>query len=401
MPEIRLKLLPKEFFGRLFQYAFASVALSVGGTAVYFERDEIAIERWTFTETVNRALSIAKYALERRGVECEEEPFGIRCCSLDRGPQLYTVGARGDMAVLAQAASDYGLNSCKYISRSGAEVVTWTHFAISYGLKVLEEDGPLGGGAYSLPWLAKASLFSNIRTMGRMGKSKDVTLDIDSLGAMMLGGLLAYQGSHRVGSAGRGALEFYLLPQSPDKVYSTLLDLVIVENNVSSGFVARSVALANDTGASLEQALLLYFNLTLHQRGERARGLTGQGLTSNARIYTVSPGRRPQIRSGMPLSTSLIETFSGSTLSSLHRLWRASRESRDGGRYSSVVNTCLTNMYLQTLSPCSPSFAYDCARVASSIVMDDSAGESLRDAARRLVASISSDVQASLQRCGG
>ncbi len=370
---MRIKLMPKETFGRRMQYAFLSMAPE-DSTVVRYETDIVEFDDVeSYVKTVELALEAILGFLYDEGSQarCRLEPVhGIDCCKLDRGPTLYTSGI-SDSKILRDA----GLDKCMYPAAKGGPRVAWTHAAVSYAVMVLERGEPLRGGDYRAPNLAKASLFTNVRGVGVATESKEIRVDLDAMGTVLLGGAIAFLGSHRLGHDER--LEFFLLPDSPTATYSVLRS--IMAGKTTGNLAGRVSRLIRDFNVGFEQALALITASLLYENEEKVSKLGVGRLSASGRLYTVSPGQRrqkrqkpqrPMIRSGTPLSTLLYEAYEKDTISAFNWFTNAAEaasRSRRDRIDKGVVASCLNYLYLQAQSPCATGFMYDCARILAEL----------------------------------
>ncbi|BAN89823.1 hypothetical protein [Aeropyrum camini] len=395
---IRIPLLPESMLGRNLQYAFLSMA-DPARTVVYYERGYAEIYRDEFLEAVATSVEAiaSSLAMHDRQVECRRLE-GIDCCNLHPGPKLYTSGT-SDSKILASA----GLDECMARTRKGGETLGWTQAAISYAVKVLRRGGPLGGGGYQLPMLAKATVFSKLRAPGTSLEAKRLTIDKDVLGSILLGGALAFLGRHNFSSRGQDYAEVFLIPGSVSERYKILREILSL-NGLRGNIAARASRIVSNTGASLELSFSLAMATLLHEAGEVARNLGGMPA-SDARIYTVAAGRRPMVRSGLSISDLYYKAYSKTTVYMLYRLAveKAGGRGEQAGSHINVARTCIETLFLQASEPCTTSFALDCARLLVGLANATTASSplppSIREPAVKLATALERDLSRMKSRC--
>ncbi len=376
---VEIRLVGPETLGRRFQYAFLSMADTVEvyparGVAVFPTVDD-------YVETVEKALQAVVRGLDwgpssqgRQGCQGPSFSVGglvIDCCRIDRGPSVYAMGKRIDVEVFRRA----GLDKCYYSltggrRRGGGPTIGWAHAAISYALKVLGKGGPLGSKPeYDVPWLAKASLFGKTRSMAGAREAKAIQVDVDSLGTILLGGSLAYLGSHRVTGAGGGeTVEFYVIPDYVSDTYRVLRE-VSVYQGIRDNLASRLARLVSELQVGVEQALALSYGSLLVEQSQLVTGIGAGRLLAAGKLYIVESGRRPQVRDGVPL-TDILNRFYGDRL--VKHAWWFAREALsargDVGSYARrAASTCINMLFLQTMTS-SELFLRDCARLLAGLL---------------------------------
>ncbi|MEB3787975.1 MAG: hypothetical protein GSR78_04375 [Desulfurococcales archaeon] len=400
----RLNLLPEEAFGRRLQYAFLSMAYEGSADArvrVYYDRgyaDFDSVEG--YVRVVREALSRIVSSLKRENRSgCPVPPVGgVDCCMLDRGPSLYTSGA-SDLKLLREA----GFTRCPYITAKGEESVSWVHAAVSYALRVMEE-GPLGGRAeHGIPGLAKVTVFSSVRGSGVRREAKNIRVDLDALGTVLLGGALAYLGSHRMSESGGDRLEFLLVPDRPGFEYKVFRDIASADG-LGGNLAARAAMLVSGLGVGVEQALSVSLAILLNKHRDMLRGVGVEDrVVGSARLYTVSSGQRPMLRGGLPLSTVVYKAYSWSLLGRLAEAASYARRIRGGDKaraFSSALAECMNDMFLQASAPCHTSFLADCARLLSQVSHDEGLPSEARERAAGLLEAVSRDYESLTGGCG-
>ncbi len=364
---VRLELAPPMTLGRRLQYAFLSLFLGEGGSSLEITGDYAIIgSRERFLEKVNESIGLITSSMKwgrTASSECDVTVSGINCCDLDAGPKFYVAGT-SDYLV----ASNAGLDICKYRNSKGEYTTAWTHSALSYALKVIEEGGPLGGEKkYAIPILAKSTLFSGVRGAKRV-EVKELYIDIDTLGSILLGGAIAFLGRQKPYSGGnQKPLEFYVIPDTPNGYYS-LMRSIAATGGLQANIAAFASTLSRELNTSLEVGLMLALARRLYEYGRKASEF-GRSASASARVFTVTVGKnRPMVRGGLPLSLVMYESYSESTiklLSALSFTAIKAKGRRGGGgevNLDTVVSNCIEGLYLQTLSPCNGDYVYNCTR---------------------------------------
>ncbi len=403
---LRLELLPEEAFGRRLQYAFLSVAY----TSPYDSRVRMYHDRGyadfnskeEYVDVVREALSLIVKALRydrRSSAGCSVPPVGgIDCCTLDRGPSLYTSGA-SDLKTLSKA----GLTACPYITSQGKQSVSWVHAAVSYAVRVIENGGPIGGsGVYEIPSLAKVTVFSNVRGARVKKEAKTIKAGLDELGTVLLGGALSYLGSHRLSEKGGERLEFLLVPDRPSYEFKVFRNIASTDG-ISGNLAARAAALVSELGVGVEQAFSLAVAILLGRHQELLRGLGSEDrVVGSARLYTVSSGQRPMLRGGLPLSTIIYRTYSRELLNALNgTVWYA-RRVRGGKAHEalgSALRECISGLFLQASAPCHTGFLADCGRLLGQVAFDDEMPSEARSRASRLLGMVSREYERLAREC--
>ncbi|MEB3807082.1 MAG: hypothetical protein GSR73_06170 [Desulfurococcales archaeon] len=392
MSFVRVKLLPRSMLGRRFQYAFAS--LSIERVEVRYESDEMIFpDETSYVNTVKLALKniLDVYTQSNPLRDCKPSTaHGIDCCRLRGGPKLY--------------GNDYndikrmGLGECPYITTKGKAKYTWTHLAVSYALKVIERKGPLRDPEeFGVPSLAKATLFSKIRGIGAKTETKEIKVDKDAIGTMLLGGSLSFLGSYNVSRRGRDQMEFYLLPDIPGRTYSTILQIASIQD-FSNNLAALTTSLLKNLGVSMEAALTLAIAVLLYRNEELVSGIEGgaESLVSGVKLYTVSPsGNRPQLRSGIPLSLALYKTYTKRSIQLVNGLAHSRSDI-----VKSAARECIHDMFLQSVSPCNGSFIVDCGRILAAVTQERDLNKEILGMASSLLKSLDREYSRILQECG-
>jgi len=397
---VEIRLLDPEMLGRRFQYAFLSFADNVDvrpdlNVAIFPSREEYIL-------TVKRALeaileSLVWPATTRRKTRCPEYAiteagYGIECTRLDRGPSLYQAGKKSDYRTL-QAA---GFNICKYINQKCEETVAWLHAAVSYALQVINNGGPLGGEpSYDIPWLARATLFTKIRSVRGATKAKDKTIDKDTLGTVLLGGALAYLGSHRVGEQ---QLEFYVLPEYVSKAYRALRQIAAADG-ITANLAARVARISSELSISFEQAIALVVAALAYKHVSMAEslGVSVDDVLASGKLYTIQSGRRAQVRAGTPLPNLLLKAYSEATINRLNWFVNEALRQRDSDAASAAKNaasTCVNSLFLQAITGASGElYLKDCMRDLLAVHEYEKTTRLLREAARSLLTALEEEAE--------
>ncbi len=403
---ITIELAPEDSLGRRFQYAFLSYALgliSTGGVVwdPLSETAEFSTPK-VFVDAVNIArdaiVSFLRLNKKPRGCESVNVPEGIDdCCLIDSGPKSYAAGGVYEGTVFTKAFStgdNPPLCSVKVPTAKGVTTRSeWVHAAISYATLVIQKGGPLRGGKeFELPWLAKATLFGKARETYSSSK-KRVKIDLDTLGTILLGGALSYLGRFRLGQEG---VEFYIIPDSPNKEYATLRNVVAAGGLVqgpSSNIAGISAWVANNFAVSLEVAFSLALAVRIFHANITTSALEQKGVELSAKIYNIKPQRRPMVTGSVPLSLNIAKAYDLRTIVGLLSFARrilGNKEALQKGA-ASVVSNCLNALYLQSLSPCWTSYLTECVRELDSISATLSGAVALD--ARRLKQEIAKDYE--------
>ncbi|MCE4624523.1 MAG: hypothetical protein F7C35_01480 [Desulfurococcales archaeon] len=395
---VKIKLLDPEMLGRRFQYAFISFS-----ERAYIRPSEGEVEFGSvddFLDAVEEALKAILDGLtwpvsSNRRQKCSDltvqvAGYSIVCNRLDRGPRLYQLGSKSDFAIIRNAQLDL----CKYVTQKCDKTVAWTHAAVSYALKVLEMEGPLNGPPeYEIPWLARATLFSKVRSVRGTVDAKGKLIDVDTLGTILLGGALSYLGSQRLDAGGRGQaseVEFYILPDYPSKEYRVLRQISAAEG-ITGNIAARTVRLLRELTVSFEQALALSIAVAVYRHAGIAQkaGVNIDAALSSGKLYSVQPGQRAQVRVGLPLTNVLLHSYERGTINSLEwfideALRQKDKEARNAAK--NAASTCLNSLFLQAVSGASGDlYLRDCARDLVAVYNYDKAGNRLKEAARSLL----------------
>jgi len=420
----KLPLAPPNTLGRRFQYAFLS--LDPGKARLYPSAGYVEFGSTSdYVELVRRTVQrIARLirAQGRRGsrASCRVisvTDVSIDCCSLDRGPRLYRAGSRGDYGLLRQLVSaitsassrgDYGLlrsvdlNLCTRPGKRG-EAIAWVHAAISYAVKVLQNNGPLGGKISDLPWLAKATLFSKARLAGPGTQPglRTAGLTLDSLGTVLLGGAIAYAGAETIGER-RETLEFYIIPDTVAEVYITLRDLMIGTGVLDSTLI-RAARLAKTFPVSLEAAASLVLAVSIAERYGSLEQLSSaqlaevEQLDKSALVVTVTPQQRPLVRSAVPLTTALYFQYNSRTLRLMlkvaQQLAQQVMADRELSGAADVVGVCINTLLLHVYSQDASHLAH-CIRGLESIAvsLEDKGQYDLASSIYRLIGMLVHDI---------
>lgn len=395
----KLPLAPPETLGRRFQYAFLSLdpLLSkldpLAGYAIFDKTDD-------YLELVNKALSainaIRKPRVRRSG-KCVNVQ-GIDCCSLHEGPTLYATGKevsiggrtfKGDYRILALA----GLNKCPYITAGNKVSFAWIHAAVSYADMVISNGSPLGGRVDDLPWLAKATLFGKMRVTGGGGK-QPITLTLDSLGSILLGGSIAFLLKRRINDS---TLEFYLVPDSVHSGFANLRNYMLLHGNIDEGTMAKAVRMASDYPISLEVAISLILAGDLASKYGRASQMSYtniEELEMAATIVTVARQKnRPMIVSVIPLSMIIYLSYKPHTILSTIDLATRTKGAKELQGFRSLIADCINSMYLQAVHKSSSDHLSGCIRglMTAADQADDKGLTNLRDRLRSLVSMLARD----------
>jgi len=387
---VRIRLLDPEMLGRRFQYAFLSFANRVEvrpdlGEAIFPSEDEYVSTVEAALDAIIRALSWPENAKKKSKcpdyeIDCDGT---IKCTSLDRGPNLYQAGKKSDRRTLKAA----GLTTCKYYTSKCDEGVAWVHAAVSYACMVLSRGGPLGGGArYDIPWLARATLFSKIRSVRGTSEARTKTIDIDTLGTVLLGGALSYLGRHRLGDSD---IEFYVLPDYVSEAYRALREIAALDG-ITGNLAARVANTVKNLGAGFEQALALATATLASKHEARAQemGVDVNEALASGKLYTIQSGQRVQVRAGVPLPNALLKAYTPETLKALDWFIDESLKAR-GDAKSHVKNaavTCLNAMFLQAISSgVGELYIKDCMRVLAALLDQETLPKKTKEAARNLL----------------
>ena len=393
--QVRIRLLSPEMLGRRFQYAFLSFSDYAEvrpdlGEAVFPSPEEYVRTVWEALAAIVEGLSWPEPSKEgkcpRPTVSAGE--WSIDCSRLDRGPSLYQLGSKSDAAILQGA----GLTACAYVTRACKATVAWTHAAVSYALEVIRRGGPIGGGAsLEVPWLARASLFSRIRSVRGPSEAKGARIDADTLGTILLGGALSYLGSWRVDSGRQASeLEFYVLPDYPSRAYRVLRQIA-ASGGIRDNLAAKAVRLLRELSVSYEQALAVSVASQVYSHAAIARraGVEVDEALAAGKLYTVQPGRRAQVRAGVPLTNVLLRVYSEETLRSLDIFVSQATRVRDreaGNAARNAASECVNSLFMQALSGGSGDlYLRDCARALAALHGYDKAPPQLRRSAAILL----------------
>lgn len=401
----KLPLAPPNTLGRRFQYAFLSLdpdKARLYPSAGYVEFGSTSDYVELVRRTVQRIARLIR-AQGRRGsrASCRVisvTDVSIDCCSLDRGPRLYRAGSRGDYGLLRSV----DLNLCTRPGKRG-EAIAWVHAAISYAVKVLQNNGPLGGKISDLPWLAKATLFSKARLAGPGTQPglRTAGLTLDSLGTVLLGGAIAYAGAETIGER-RETLEFYIIPDTVAEVYITLRDLMIGTGVLDSTLI-RAARLAKTFPVSLEAAASLVLAVSIAERYGSLEQLSSaqlaevEQLDKSALVVTVTPQQRPLVRSAVPLTTALYFQYNSRTLRLMlkvaQQLAQQVMADRELSGAADVVGVCINTLLLHVYSQDASHLAH-CIRGLESIAvsLEDKGQYDLASSIYRLIGMLVHDI---------
>lgn len=352
-----LPLAPAETLGRRFQYAFLSLDPDLA--IVDEAQDRVLFKRISdYLDLVNKALNLIKQLTVSKaniGKHSNVIVRGINCDELHEGPRLYRAGA-GDYTLLEKEAK---FTNCPYTNPRGRRKrktkVAWIHAAVSYADQVLSQGSLLGRKVDDLPWLAKATVFGKMRTVGGgqvfREKLEASKLTLDTLGSILLGGSISFLWSQRLGDS---TVEFYLVPNTVHKGYANLRNIMLARG-FSKGSVARAVRLVSDYPVSLEVALAL----TLAQDLASSLGPASQissymdaaELEKAATLMTVTPQQRPMVTSVIPLSIAVYAAYSDKTLKVVsYAGYSASMVLKQIPGLRDVIGSCVGSMYLQAVN---------------------------------------------------
>jgi len=394
-----LRLAPEYTLGRRFQMALLSFApgevLVRGDEAVLESAEDYVAAVESAARHVKERLELRKARANCKGGTLELEVLGtIDCCRYPGTPKLYTAGA-----------SDYRL------LQESLGVNSWICAALVYADRVLARGAPLGGQAKDLPWLAKVSLFSNVRGPGGGkggGKKRKgaAVYSLDTLGSVLLGGAAGFLGGYRLG--GGDQAEFYLLPEAPSQGYATLLDALSLggPNKGPQGNLAGAASwLASIAPVSLEAAVGAVAAAKLAEAGGTAGGLGFRNVLGEAKLYLVrSGGKRPLAAEGLPLTDAYLEVPGPGAVQALLRLaWEAERRRRESGGALEAVAGCLNAALLDAASPCSSTGLQGCLRDLDSLAKSPSLWRGARGVAERAAEAekeVYRSLSALLGRCG-
>ncbi len=403
MAEIEIKLLEPEMLGRRFQYAFLSFSDTV--TLRPSLNSAIFTSARDYVESVEEVLkaitgSLAWPETTRRKGKCHTitlDRHRIECTRLDKGPNLYQAGNKSDLKNLTSA----GLDQCKYVTQKCDETVAWTHAAVSYAVRVIENEGPLNGpAAYDIPWLARATLFTKIRSIRGAAEAKEKRIDIDTLGTILLGGALSYLGTHSIADQ---RLEFYILPDYPSTAYKVLRQIAAIDG-ITGNLAAKIARLAGEISVSLEQALTFSTASLIHKHAAIAQkaGVDVDEALASGKLYMVQPGRRAQVRAGIPLTNIILHSYDEATIRALDWLVGEALRQRDreGGRTAkNVASICMNNMFIQVLAGSSGDVHLrDCTRALATVYEYEKVTTSFREAAIALLLRLEREVLRMLSR---
>ena len=392
-----VRLAPPYTLGRALQYAAFSSVIPVGGTSDVVVDEDYEVVRVrrpvVFQRLAEAVVEVALQYFARRapsgGCEGATLPFPslgveIDCCRLDTGPRLYSFGKKRDADVLLRA----GLDDCYTIGEKGAKRVTWTGGAMSYARRLLERGGPLGGRAEDLPTLAKATLFSRYKTPTGYVNAEKIPVDLDTLGTVLLGGVLAFLGR-------QGATEYYLLPSAPVGGYRLIADLLRIATSPRPYLIARELPVGLEAALSLELSYRIL-------NGEARIDLAGS-VISRSRVLVVDAGRRPLVLGSIPLTLLPARVFGASSLDRLLQLAVQSLRAGNGSTgLRDAAAGCLRAAVAFSSNPCGDETLLACIRDLARLYSgSDRLPAQARRLVRGLVPSLSRDMDRALGGCTG
>ncbi len=388
--EARIGLLPPAYMGRRMQYALLSlspIAKDPDRLSYTLLSGEARLSTTELKALAMQALGFITASLRANQRNCRGPTLaGVDCCSISGGPTLYTSGSN-DKKILENA----GLAECHIVKEARGRgkpglTVGWTHAAVSYALKVLEDRVDGGERRYDLPMLAKSSLFSRSRGYTGVWETRNYKVSLHELGTTLLGGAIAYLGRQRVSEGGDrgGSIEFYLLPDRPSGEYRALASLASM-GSLGGNLAARAARLAR-TGVSLEAAISLAFAVMVDMYRSKLSGLNPALVAGSARVYMVGTGQRPMIRGGIPISPAFYQAYTSPTIRRLYNI-----ATNAGGSLKDAAVNCINKLFLQAQSGPHGDYILDCARTlegALSSLKEKEATSDLTEEARRLLESL-------------
>ena len=296
------------------------------------------------------------------GCKSETRIHDVDPCMLNPGPQLYAAGGKYESVIFTNA----GLTTYS-VEVKGKTQVRWTHAALSYAALVAKKGGPIGGGSYEIPWTAKATLFSKMRAPSPgIGRARH-SVDIDTLGTILLGGTLSYLGRYRAGAAD---IEYYLVPEYPSEGYArirAIASLGGVGVSSTSNLAGIITWLTSNLSVSFEAALATAVAAKVAEAAEDAEKLDREGIAGTTRLVTIRPQQRPMVTGSSPLTLSVALSFNSDTIDTTLKLAgsimaqaRRNAEGLQGAEHA--VSRCINALFLQSQDPCWTDHLVECVR---------------------------------------
>ncbi|MBP1357881.1 MAG: hypothetical protein JZD40_05270, partial [Sulfolobus sp.] len=265
--------------------------------------------------------------------------------------------------------------------------------------------------------LATVTLFSEKNLRGpinvRRRERKDMTVNFDGLGVVLLGGLLSYLGRYTLKQSQEkdeeekgeekkrkksNVYEFLLLPDSYNKAFINLRNVAITTTNNSIASLVRWLII-NFSGISYEVALSMALATKLAYEAKTADYLENEGSISSAKLYLVLPQEfRPMLVQANPLDLTIAKTYSNDTIKYINeiaiKIASSQREDKQGA--VSAVSDCINYMNLQAISPCSTEFLAGCLRELEQI---DASGFGIDFPLKEFKANIYEDYEKMVKEC--
>lgn len=383
---VEIPLMPKHTLGFYLQLA----AIGAGELEDKLTRDLEAIIFNDPSEYVNAVDKIWSIIADTKIKPAVEEECNIvgECERVQ--PKLYGAG-KGDASILGEEA---GLN---VISQRCGVNTSWCSATLSYVEMVKGNGGPIGGRT-SMIMLAKAFAYGKLR--GTLSATGEDVVQRDSLGLMLLGGLLSMVSRIRVRDS---TYEFYLIPDgSPESlrlanlVYGAFFykgRLGVSFNDVLSDILRLEVGLSIDLATYI--ALLIHLSRVINEMTGISGLLEKEGFERFLLARVDSSGNRPQLISISPLTMSYaLKTLKGKEVL-LENLWRLTRTSsklrkstvkerrRTGEDLASAIGECFNNLAL-FLWTGREDVLFECSR-RMSVVLDTPVTAGLSDDDRNRV----------------